>query len=119
MQYQVLKKHEQKEFEKTREFIRNTVALFTETDNINRLTFDGKPANFNLTRFLKDEYNGDLKKASYDFNSVNKNYVMFSMQKLIKWCFKNKIQPSSMRQQGLRGVREVTFNDYVETEYVN
>lgn len=114
-----LSKPQQKEFEKTREFIRNTVALFTETNNISRLTFDGKPANYNLTRFLQDEYNGDLKKASYDFNSVNKNYVMYSMQKLIKWCFDNKIQPSSMRQQGLRGIREVTFNDYVETEYVN
>lgn len=91
--------------------------MYTETDSIHKVTFDGRIVNKDLKQFLQDEYQGDLKKCSYDFNLVNKNYVMYSMQKLIKWCFDNKVQPYMMRQSGLRGVREVTFNDYIETVY--
>lgn len=114
-----LKPHEQKEFEKTREFIRNVASMYTETDSIHKVTFDSKIVNEQLRQFFNDEYQGNLKQCSYDFNAVNKNYVMYSMQKLIKWCFDNKVQPYAMRQSGLRGVREVTFGDCIETVYEN
>lgn len=114
-----LKKHEQKEFEKTREFIRNVASMYTETDSIHKVTFDGKTVNEHLRQFFSDEYQGNLKKCSYDFNAVNKKCITDSMKTLIKWCFANKVQPYLLRQSGLRGVREVTFGDCIETIYEN
>lgn len=97
---QVLSKYEQREFDYTFEFIARVGSLaWLEKDlKVADISCDKKPLPSTLIYFINNKMSADLKKVNLWFNDIRKKETMKS---LIKYCFENKIQPSTLRDYGI------------------
>ncbi len=94
----VLTKLEKKEFEKTFDFINIWIgtAHWFEAKNIHNLRFDGQKANDEILKFIGNNFK-DLKEVNDLFNESTPAFKESTMNRLIKYCFMNKVQPHRLR----------------------
>lgn len=96
----VLTKLEKKEFEKTFNFINLWIgtAHWFEAKNVHSLRFDGQKANEEILKFISNNFK-DLKEVNHLFNDSYPALKQSTMDRLIKYCFTNKIQPHRLRME--------------------
>lgn len=108
----ILTKLEQKEFDKTYDFLNHWVgSMLTQADKIDELRFDGMMPNSELIKFARkinntsnfDELNlfftnqSELYKINRLFNDKTNHHKNLVMKRLINYCFANKVQPHRLR----------------------
>lgn len=121
----VLTQIEMREFRKTFEFLNLYVgSAYTYNkgnSTVHDLRYNGSPAPLELIKFCKNigkvkeipELNikfgiqNELLKMSILFNETSAKHKEVVMNRLIKYCFKNKVQPSSLR---VERDKDFTFN---------
>ena len=120
----VLNKLEMQEFEKTFNFLNNYIGSSASfTNSIYNLRVNGNPLNTEIVNFVNtfsklnsvDEigvvflpHHNPLQKINLVFNDVSKARKDKIIQRLIKYCFKAKIQPHRLRMS----VNEFSVNNY-------
>ena len=93
----VLTKLEQQEFEKTFDFINHYIGTYSfMAKNVHELRFDGKKANEEILKFIGNNFK-DLKEVNHLFNDSTIALKQQTMERLIKYCFMNKVQPHKLR----------------------
>ena len=94
----VLAKWEQEEFEKTFNFINYYIgtSYWLDAKNVHNLRFDGKKANDEILKFIGNNFK-DLKEVNLLFNESTPALKQSTMNRLIKYCFLNKVQPYRLR----------------------
>lgn len=99
----VLAKWEQEEFEKTFNFINYYIgaSYWLDAKNVHNLRFDGKKANDEILKFISNKFK-DLKEVNLLFNESTPALKQSTMDRLIKYCFLNKIQPHRLRMIGFK-----------------
>lgn len=111
----VLTQIEKNEFRKTFDFLNLYVgSAYTYNKgkaSIYDLRYNGTPAPVELINFcnaiskvqeipelnIKFGFQTDLLKISILFNETSKRHIESVMDRLVKYCFKNKVQPSRLR----------------------
>lgn len=113
----VLTHQEKKEFEKTYNFINIYIgSSYAYCDSIHELRFDGCRVTQELVKFIQSFKS--LKEVSYYFNNLSKDHVKKTMDRLIKYCFNNKVQPSKLRVLNFsKFTIERNFIEYQEYQY--
>lgn len=93
-----LAKWEKEEFEKTFNFINYYIgtSYWLNANTIHNLRFDGQKANPELLRFIDNNFK-DLKEVNLTFNESSPELKQSTMNRLIKYCFLNKVQPHRLR----------------------
>ena len=93
----VLAKWEQEEFSKTFDFINHYIGTYSfMAKNVHELRFDGKKANEEILKFIGNNFK-DLKEVNHLFNDSYPALKQSTMDRLIKYCFMNKVQPYKLR----------------------
>jgi len=93
----VLAKWEQEEFSKTFDFINHYIGTYSfMAKNVHELRFDGKKANEEILKFIGNNFK-DLKEVNHLFNDSYPDLKQSTMDRLIKYCFMNKVQPYKLR----------------------
>ena len=93
----VLTKLEKQEFEKTFDFINHYIGTYSfMAKNVHELRFDGKKANEEILKFIGNNFK-DLKEVNSLFNESRKALKQRTTERLIKYCFMNKVQPHRLR----------------------
>lgn len=64
--------------------------------NVHELRFDGKKANEEILKFIGNNFK-DLKEVNHLFNDSRKALKAKTMERLVKYCFMNKVQPYRLR----------------------
>ncbi len=108
----VLTKAEKKEFNKTYDFLNIWVgSMAVNADRIDELRFDGVAPGYELMKFIRGFNNifkvdelgftftnqSELKRINVLFNNSTKEHREIVMNRLIKYCFSNKVQPYKLR----------------------
>lgn len=108
----ILAKWEQQEFEKTFDFINHYIgtAFWYDAKNVHNLRFDGKKANEEILKFIGNNFK-DLKEVNQLFNNSTKALKQQTMERLIKYCFMNKVQPYRLRMIGFKDFDIFKVND--------
>lgn len=94
----VLAPWEKSEFEKTFKFIDHYIgtSCWLDAKNVHNLRFDGKKANEEILKFIGNNFK-DLKEVNQLFNDSYPALKQSTMDRLIKYCFMNKVQPYRLR----------------------
>lgn len=121
----VLTQIEKNEFKKTFDFLNLYVGIAYNYNkgkaSIYDIRYNGSPAPVELIKFcnaigkvqeipeldIKFGLQTDLLKISILFNETSKHHIDAVMDRLVKYCFKNKVQPSSLR---VERDKDFTFN---------
>lgn len=93
----VLTKLEMNEFNKTFDFIDGYIGTASRlgANNIHQIRFDGNVVPVELMKFANNFKN--LKEISNLFNNSTSKLRQSTMQRLIKYCFANRVQPYKLR----------------------
>lgn len=93
----VLAKWEQEEFNKTFDFVNHYIGTYSfMAKNVHELRFDGKKANEEILKFIGNNFK-DLKEVNCLLNESTRAVKAKTMERLIKYCFMNKVQPHKLR----------------------
>jgi hypothetical protein len=93
----ILAKWDKEEFSKTFDFINHYIGTYSfMAKNVHELRFDGKKANEEILKFIGNNFK-DLKEVNHLFNDSYPDLKQSTMDRLIKYCFMNKVQPYKLR----------------------
>lgn len=113
----VLTRTEMNEFEKTYNFLNYYIGFAAHmAKKVEQIKFDEKMANAEIIRFVNsfkniykiDESNlnlsshNELQKINLLFNECTSNHKKIVMDRLINYCFNNRVQPYRLRMIGFK-----------------
>lgn len=129
----VLTQLEKNEFEKTYAFLECYIgAAAHSAKKVSQIKFDGKSANAELLKFIGGFNNlhevselnlvfphnyTELQKVNLMFNNINANHKEKVMNRLIAYCFNNRVQPHRLRMYGFKNYMIVKDEAPVIVEY--
>ena len=97
----VLTKLEKNEFAKTFYFIDTRIgtAVHFGAESIMDIYFDGKRANEEIIKFISNNFKS-LREVNDMFNGSHPGIYNSTMDRLIAYCFRNRVQPHRLRMIG-------------------
>ena len=108
----VLTKLEKREFEKTFDFINFYIGSspYYGAKNVHDIRIDGKKLNDELLKFIGNNFK-DLKEVNNLFNESTPKLKESTMNRLIKYCFMNRVQPHRLRMMDFKEYSIYKSND--------
>ncbi|PHO10312.1 hypothetical protein CPG37_04500 [Malaciobacter canalis] len=129
----VLTELELKEFQKTYDFLNYYIgSAASKAKKIQEIKFDGSVVNSEIIKFVNGFRNifrieelgmtfksthTELQKINLMFNETTKEHKNAVMDRLIKYCFNNKVQPHRLRMRGWKAYQVIKDETPVIVEY--
>ncbi len=108
-----------REYEKTYSFLNHYIGAtyyLPNCESMHDILINNKPLPEDIKMYINTEHNGKLWNIHMTFNGSSDEHKRNSMQKLISYCNKNRVQPSKLR---VIGIEEFRIKEKIEIESIS